>query len=70
MVDTIFIEGYIRDMENTIRFHIEMTEEEAERLDDLVGYYARKFGVRVSRAAAIKLAVKLAASKENIYRGA
>lgn len=57
-------------MENTIRFHIEMTEEEAKTLDDLAWHYGRKFGVRVSRAAAVKISIKLAASKEKIYGGA
>jgi len=63
-VDTIYFVGYIRYMEKTIKYHIELTEEEDGMLYALATAYSKKFGVKVSKAAATKLSIKLAFKKE------
>jgi len=42
-VDTIYFVGYIRYMEKTIKYHIELTEEEDGMLYALATAYSKKF---------------------------
>jgi hypothetical protein len=53
-------------MEKTYRFHIEMYEDEKMMLDALANHYTSKLGIKVSKASAVKLAIKLAFKKEGV----
>jgi len=49
-----------------IRFHIEMNEREATILEELRAHYSGSFGVKVSKAEAVKLAIKTTHREEGL----